>query len=214
MPGEVARGLDHHALQAQADAERRDLVRRARSVSAPSLPSIPRTPKPPGTSTPSTSAERAAAPAGVSQSSEATQRMLHLGVVGEPTGAQRLGDREVGVGQVDVLADQGDRDLARWVVHPLQQLVPVGPVDVAERQARAGVRRRRRGPRRAAPSGCRRSRARRPRDTTASLSTSHMLRDLALDAVGDRPVGAAHDRVGRDADGAQRLHASAASAWS
>ena len=38
-----------------------------------------------------------------------------------------------------------------------------GPVDVAERQVRAGVRRRRRAPRGAAPWGCRRSTARRRR---------------------------------------------------
>ena len=129
---------------------------------------------------------------------------VHLGLVGEAAGAQRLGDREVGVGQVDVLADQRDGDLLGRVVHPAQQVVPLGPVDVAERQVRAGVRRRRRGPRGAAPSGCRRSTAASRALTTASLSTSHISEILRFIDVGDRPVGAADDGVRLDADGAQR----------
>ena len=44
-------------------------------LSAPSLPSMPRTPNPPGTQTPSTPASACAAPSGVSQSSDGTQRI-------------------------------------------------------------------------------------------------------------------------------------------
>ena len=59
---------------------------------------------------------------------------LDPGLVGETAGAQRLGDREVGVGQVDVLADQRDGDLVVGVVDAVQQVVPGRPVHVAERQ--------------------------------------------------------------------------------
>ena len=78
-----------------------------------------------------------AAPASVSHSSEATQRMLTLASWAKPPARSASADREVGVGQVDVLADQRDRDLLLRVVHPAQQVVPHGPVDVAERQVEA-----------------------------------------------------------------------------
>ena len=52
--------------------------------SAPSLPSMPRTPKPPGTSTASTPPSALLAPAGVSQSSEGTQRMRTLASLWKP----------------------------------------------------------------------------------------------------------------------------------
>src|SRR5699024_12158888 len=38
------------------------------------------------------------------------------GVGGKTTGAQCLGDRQIGVGQIDVLADQGDGDLVVGLV--------------------------------------------------------------------------------------------------
>ena len=91
------------------------------------------------------------------------------------------------------------------VVHPAQQVVPRRPVDVAERQVEAAydvgvealavqhlgdvVDRRRVG------GG----------DHGVVVDVAHE-RDLALDAVGQLAVGAAHDRVGLDADGAQRGH--------
>ena len=62
---------------------------------------------------------------------------LDLGVVVEAASAQRLSHREVGVGQVDVLADQGDLDLVLGVMDPLEHLVLRGPVDVAEAQSEA-----------------------------------------------------------------------------
>ena len=164
---------------------------------------MPRIPKPPGTQMASTSLRCRAAPVGVAHSSEGIQRMLHLGLVREAAGAQRLGDREVGVGQVDVLADQPDRHLLRRVVHPAQQVVPRGPVDVAERQPEpahdVGVeplavqhlgdvvdRRRVRGG-----------------DHGLLVDVAHQ-RDLPLDRLGQLAVGAADDGVGLDADLAQR----------
>src|SRR5690606_29548587 len=60
---------------------------------------------------------------------------LDLGAVRETTGAQRLGDRQVGVGQIDVLTDKRDLDGFTGVVDPLEQVAPHRPVDVTERQA-------------------------------------------------------------------------------
>jgi hypothetical protein len=59
----------------------------------------------------------------------------HVGVVGKATGAKRLDNGQVGVGQVDVLADESDVDRARRSVDAAEQVVPVGPIHVAERQA-------------------------------------------------------------------------------
>ena len=128
---------------------------------------------------------------------------VDLGLVREPTGPQRLGDREVGVVQVDVLADQRDRHLLLGVVHPAEQVVPDRPVDVAERQPEAaydvGVeplpvqhlgdvvdRRRVRGG-----------------DHGLLVDVAHQ-RDLPLDRVRQLAVGAADHGVGLDADLAQR----------
>ena len=87
---------------------------------------MPRTPKPPGTQIASTPPSAFARPPAVWHSSRGDPADRDLGVVGEAAGAQRLGDRQVGVGQVDVLADQRDLDLVLGAVHPAQQLVPVG----------------------------------------------------------------------------------------
>src|SRR5690606_17983542 len=134
QPGEVAGGLDDHALHAEADAEQRDLV----------LPGVAD-----GADLALYAADAEAA--GDEHAVDAVELALgalgglavvaldpadvDAGVVGEPAGAQRLGDRQVGVGQVDVLADQGDGDLVGRAVDAAQELVPLVPVDVAEGQA-------------------------------------------------------------------------------
>ncbi len=200
--GLAAGVLDHHALQAQAQTQGRDLVR-------------------PGVGERTELALDAADPEAARDDDRVdvlevvpgTGRRLalvggdpadvDLGLVGEATGAEGLADRQVGVGQVDVLADQADRDLLGGVVHPPQQVVPAGPVDVAEGQVEPAdevgveplavqdlgdvVDRRRVG------GG----------DHRLLVDVAHQ-RDLALDAGRDVPVGAAHDRVGLDADRAQR----------
>ena len=58
-------------------------------------------------------------------------------MVFEAAGAQRLGDRQVGVGQLNVFAHQRDSHGFVGLVHPAQQVVPLGPVDVAEGQVEA-----------------------------------------------------------------------------
>ena len=130
---------------------------------------------------------------------------VDLGVVGESAGAQRLGDRQVGVGQVDVLADEADGHLVLGVVHDVEQLAPARPVDVgrlaveAERVDDVGVE--------ALVVQHRRDvvdRRHVDRVHHGGLVDVAHERDLALVRLGDGPVAAQHERVGLDADRAQR----------
>ena len=130
---------------------------------------------------------------------------LDPGVVPEPARSQCLGDREIGVGQVDVLADQGNPHRLLRFVHPPQQVVPLGPVDVAERKVEpphhVGVEllavqhlgdvvdRRRVG------GG----------DHAVDVDVAHQ-RDLVLQRLGHVSVAAQDQRVRADADAAQRGH--------
>ena len=57
-----------------------------------------------------------------------------FGAVGEPAGPQRLGHRQVGIGEVDVFTHQRDSHRLLRIVHPAQQVIPGGPIDIAERQ--------------------------------------------------------------------------------
>ena len=211
-PGQVPGALDHHALQAEAQAQDRDLVL-PRVRTALILPSMPRTPKPPGMHTASTPCSASLAPPSVVAVVRGHPLDVHPGAVREAAGAQRLGDREVGVRQVDVLADQRDRDLVLRVVHPAQQLVPDLPVHVAERQVEA-----------AHHVGVQALGVQHLRDVVDGRGVGrggHRLlvhvahqRDLALDRVRDRPVRAADDRVRLDADASAARPPSAGSAWS
>ena len=172
---------------------------------APILPSIPRMPNPPGISTPWTSPSAAAAPPAVSHSSDATQCISTFAWCLKPAGAQRFGDRQVGVGQLDVLAHQSNPHRLVRLVHPAQQVVPFGPVDVTERQVEPahheGVeflavqhlgdvvdRRRVRGG-----------------DDAVDVDVTHQ-RDLVLQRLGDVAVAAQDQRVRGDTDAAQRGH--------
>ena len=105
--GHVPRELDARALHAEADAEERECRSRARSGSPRSSPRCPRSPNPPGDQ----------------DAFDAAQVPLHpvaLDVLGlDPPHAhlrarsrcprgQRLVDRLVGVGELDVLSDERD----------------------------------------------------------------------------------------------------------
>lgn len=130
---DVAGVLDHHRLESEADAQRRHLVL-ARPAKRAELPL-------------DTSDAEAAGDEDRVHAAESVVRSLRglavvrghpadrdLGVVVEPAGAERLGHRQVRVGQVDVLADEGDLDLVRRAVHALEQLRPAVPVDVSVRE--------------------------------------------------------------------------------
>ena len=130
---------------------------------------------------------------------------VHPGLVREAAGPQGLDHRQVGVGQVDVLADQADRDLLLRMVHAAEQVVPRGPVDVTKGQRQTAydvgvealavqhlgdvVDRRRVG------GG----------DHGLLVDVAHQ-RDLLLDPLGQLPVGPADDGVGLDTDRPERGH--------
>ena len=127
---------------------------------------------------------------------------IDAGVVGEATRAKRLGDREIGVGQIDVLADQCDRDSARGPVHPAEQFVPVTPVHVPERK-----------PQPADDVGVESLRVEHLGDVVDRygvdrgddrllVDVAHQA-DLALELLRDRPVRPADDRVRLDTDAPQ-----------
>ena len=128
---------------------------------------------------------------------------LNLGAVLEAAGTQRFGHRQVSIGEVNVLAHQCDPHSFRGLVHSLEQVVPLRPVDVTKRQAEpahhVGVeflavqhlgdvvdRRRVRGG-----------------DHTVDVDVAHQ-GDLVLQRFGHVAVAAQDQRVGRDADAAQR----------
>ena len=125
-----------------------------------------------------------------------------LGAARVATVLQRLDDRQVGVGQVDVLADKPDVDFLVGGAHAADERVPLGEVDraVVEPQHLAdvvvetlfveherdlvehvGV----------------------DRGDDAGLGHVAQRRDLFLQALRDRTVAPAHDGVGLDAPAAQ-----------
>ena len=119
---------------------------------------------------------------------------------------ERLGDREVGVGQLDVLADQGDLERRLGRLDPLDQRAP--PVQVGHgigiAQAQVADQ--------PAPEAERLELERHLVDRLGGGRRDDRLhvdvgeqRDLLADLVGDLAVGAEHDAVGLDADAAQLL---------
>ena len=124
---------------------------------------------------------------------------VDLDAVGVSSGAQRLGHREVGIGQIDVFADQGDRHLAGGLLHPFEQVVPGGPVDVTEEQVEflddVGVQ-----PLTVQDLGNEVDRGGvRARDHGRGVDVAHE-GDLVLDALDQRAFRTADDGIGLDAD--------------
>ena len=188
-PGEVAGELDHHHLEPEAEAEARDRScsraiagGRDHALDAP-----------------------LAEPAGDDDAVEVAQPVgrrevgHELGVdpvdarrcapVVEAGVAQRLDHREVGVGQVDVLADDPDPHRAlggrrpgrRRASHSLRS---IGWSSRSMPSVSADVRRR--APPRGGRAGSRRCCAASTAEMTASIGHVAEERDLALQPVGDR----------------------------
>ena len=172
---------------------------------APILPSMPRTPNPPGMTTPSTPASAAAAPAGVTQSSLGTQRSCTRARWPKPAARiASLTDRYAS-GRSTYLPTSATVTVVLRVVHPLQQVVPAGPVHVAEGQAEPAHHVR------VQALAVQHLRdvvdARRVRGGDDRLAVDVAVqRQLVLELVRDLPVGAADQRVGLDTDVAQRGH--------
>ena len=201
---QVARGLDDHALQPQAQPEHGD-------------PVLPGPAQRPELALDPAHAEAARHHDGVDPGQRPLRPLrrlagiggdpadIHPRVTGEAPVADRLGDGQVGVMEVDVLADQRHLQAAGGVVDPLEQPVPLRPVNVAEGQAQAldeeGVQ--------ALAVQCGRDLVDaggvRALDDGLAVHVAHE-RHLALDALGQGAVRAQDERVGRDADRAQGRH--------
>src|SRR6202034_3536296 len=121
---------------AQAQAEDRDAVL-ARVPDRADLPLDAADPEPAGDQHAVYSLEFAGRALGILAGIADHPADVHLRIVGEAACLERLGRRQVRVGQVHVLPDQGDRDAVGRAVYPAQQVVPLAPVDVAEGQAEA-----------------------------------------------------------------------------
>ena len=194
--------LDHHALQPQTQAQHRDTPLAGVADGAELALDAP-------------DAETAGDQHAVDIAERGLRTGLGLAVVRrhpldvdlravpESSGAQRLGDRQIRVGQIDVLAHQGDSYGFAGLVDALQQIAPLGPIDVAEGQVQPahhisvkflamqhlrdvidgrGVRR---------------------GDDTVDVDVAHE-RDFVLERLGHLPVAAQNERVGGDTDAAQR----------
>ena len=129
---------------------------------------------------------------------------LHLGAVVEAGVAQGLDHRHVGIGHVDVLADDPDLHPARQRLHPVDERLPVGDVDRVGRLVDAEG---------AAHVGVESLLVQDERDLVDARRVDGrddgvdgdvaLQRDLALQALGDGLVAPADDDVGLDTAAAQ-----------
>src|SRR5436190_273678 len=129
--GDVARDLDHHALQAEAESERRD-TSFPRMADRAELALDSAHTEPAGDQYAVDTVECLRGPGRVLAVVRRHPPDLDLRVVRDAAGTQRLGHGQVGVRKVDVLADEGDGDVPGRPVDAAQELVPLSPVDVAE----------------------------------------------------------------------------------
>ena len=130
---------------------------------------------------------------------------VDLGIIGEAARLDRLGDGQVGVRQVDVLADDRDVHLMLGVVDAFEQILPFGPIDIMERQpelthdvsVQAFVKQ---DLRHVVDARCIHA-----IDHTFRVDIAHE-RNLVLDGLVERAVGTQHERIRGDAQLAQHHH--------
>ena len=201
---QVTRGLDHHALQAQAQSQGRDLV-----LACPTQ----RTQLAFNASDTKT--------AGDDDRINATQSLLRAlggftGIGGNPTQVNAsvirkatvlhgLGNRKVSIVQVNVLTNQRNLNAVLRRFNALKQLVPLAPVHVAESQAKTlnkeGIQ--------ALAMQRRGNLIDRGRiltfDDSIPVDVAHEC-NLALDSLGQRAIRTQYQRIGLNTDRAQRGH--------
>ena len=201
QPQEVARGLDHHALQAQAQAKSRDLM-------------LARPPQRTQLAFNASDAETT----GDDDRVHAFQCLLRslgslAGVRGNPTQVYAriirkatvlhgLGNRKVSVVQVDVFSNQRNLDAVLRGLNALKELVPLAPIHIAESQAQSldqeCIQ--------ALAVQCRGDLIDRGRiltfDDSITVNIAHEC-NLALDSLGKRAVRTQHQGIGLDTDRTQ-----------
>ncbi len=168
------------------------------------LPSAPRWPKPPGTRMPLT-CSRSGVGSSFSNTSELDPVELDLHLVGDAAVRQRLGQRFVGVLHAGVFADNGDRDVAFRVAHALVD-------DLPALELRRLLRLHAEGGQHFGIQALGRIGFRHGVDVVDVARLDHRAfadvaeqRQLAPLALRDRPVGAAQQDIGLDADRPQFL---------
>ena len=116
---------------------------------------------------------------------------VHARIVCKSAVLHGLGNRKVGVVQVDVLSNQGDLDAVLRGLDALKELIPLAPVDIAESQAQTLDQERVQ----ALAVQCRGDLVDRGRiltfDDRVTVNIAHE-RNLALDSLGQRAVGTQH----------------------
>ena len=122
----VAGVVDHHHVQSEAEAEARDLVLpgvgRGRDLALDAPLAEPAGDHDPVEIAEGTVGEEPLDLLGLDP------LQVDLGPVGVPAVAQRLDHRQVGVGEVDVLADEADANRAGGRLDPLDERLPGGQV--------------------------------------------------------------------------------------
>ena len=127
--GDVPGVLDHHALQAQAQAEGGDALL-AGELQRAELALDAADAEPAGDDDPVEAAQGLGRTLGRLAQVGRDPGDRDVGLVREAAGLERLGDREVGIRQVDVLADETDRHFVLRVVDGLEHPLPARPVDI------------------------------------------------------------------------------------
>ena len=136
QPQEVARGLDHHALQAQAQAKGRNLMLARppqRSQLAFNASDAETTGDDDRVHTFQCLLRTLGSLAGV----RGNPTQVHARIIRKTTVLDGLGNRKVGVVQVDVLPDQRNLDAVLRGLNALKELVPLAPIHIAESQAQS-----------------------------------------------------------------------------
>ena len=135
---DLAGELDDRALEARGTGRGTGTRCSRAKWAARTLPSMPRWPKPPGTRMPATPSRRSWRLSWVS-ASESTQRTLASTPCAQAAWRSASVTRQVGVGQLDVLADEGDLEDRLGRLDPLDERAPAsrGPARAPGRRGPA-----------------------------------------------------------------------------
>ena len=136
QPQQITRGLDHHALQAQAQAKGRDLML-ARPPQRTQLAFNASDAETAGDDDRVHTFQCLLRPLGSLAGVRGNPTQVHARIVCKSAVLDGLGNRKVSVVQVDVFSNQGDLDAVLRGLDTLKELVPLAPVHITESQAQS-----------------------------------------------------------------------------